>query len=144
MQIKDQTYQSTTYLPGKTTSSGRSRRLLNLFVTAKLTDKGHVSHTCISKVFIQRCLSKILRITYQEHAPNEVILKQCNIERLTDIIMRHRIRLFGTFYIFWIKDTQKLRYNGYQLAEKENKDRKTLEGALFTITRPQWVYTGIR
>lgn len=54
----------------------------------------------------------------------EEILKQCKIERLTDLIKRHRIRLIiGACSVpIRLKTPNKSHYNGYHLAAKLNEE----------------------
>ena len=55
-------------------------------------------------VFQQRCLGRILAITYCDHIANEEILQRSGMKRLQDIVIEHRLRLAG--HILRLPDCQ--------------------------------------
>jgi len=46
-------------------------------------------------VFHQRCLRKILKVTYKDHITNEEILLWANSRKLSDIVTERRFRMVG-------------------------------------------------
>ena len=56
-------------------------------VTARISKKLYVFH--------QRCLRRILNISYREHVTNREVLRRCQSHRLQDIVAERRFRLAG-------------------------------------------------
>ena len=84
---------------------------LRLYIAIMLPTALHASETykitaAISKklnVFHQRCLRKILKISYRDHVTNDV-LQRAKSRRLQDIVTERRLRLAG--HILRLPDTR--------------------------------------
>ena len=59
---------------------------------------------CSLNVFHQRCLRKLMKITWRDHMTNENVLSRANLRPLSAIVTERRLRLAG--HILRMSDSQ--------------------------------------
>ena len=69
--------------------------VLSTALYASETWKETASITKKLDVFHQRCLRRILKVSYREHITNNEILRRCQTKRLQDIVAERRFRFAG-------------------------------------------------